>query len=241
MESNVSSPHLVPRGLLGHHPLGASTGYLSPRGDWERLVEEAVDVSLFATELAALSEPEFSGLLDYLTIGHHLPFHYTSVHAPIKDREMDDLSLAACLAQLPLSIDAIVVHPDAMTDPEVFRPVGRRLTIENMDVRKANGKTPADLQVLFDALPEAGFCFDIAHAWSIDPTLELAADLLDRFASRLRHVHLSSWDDGAHVALLRDHEERFAPLLARCRDVPWILEAPPPTHWASWLMRAVPA
>lgn len=58
-------------------------------------------------------------------------------------------------------------------------------------------------------------------------SLEEGRALLDRFADRLRHVHLSSLDqDGHHVPLTGDDEELFTGLLERCRNVPWILEAP---------------
>ncbi len=54
-----------------------------------------------------------------------------------------------------------------------------------------------------------------------------AQELLDRFAGRLRHLHVSSIDDaGHHVPLRAGDEEAFRPILRRCRDVPWILEAP---------------
>ena len=52
-------------------------------------------------------------------------------------------------------------------------------------------------------------------------------EILDRFGPRLRQVHLSSLDaQQHHVPLTEKHEAIFAPLLDRCRDVPWILEAP---------------
>ena len=60
----------------------------------------------------------------------------------------------------------------------------------------------------------------------------MAAELLDRFRGRLREVHLSSIRGGAHVTLTPEDEALFAPMLARCRDVPWILEAAPPSRWS---------
>jgi hypothetical protein len=40
-------------------------------------------------------------------------------------------------------------------------------------------------------------------------------------------VHVSSLDEDCHhVPLTGADEERFTGLLSRCRDVPWILEAP---------------
>ena len=54
-----------------------------------------------------------------------------------------------------------------------------------------------------------------------------AERLLDCFGARLRHVHVSSLDEDCHhVPLTAGDEARYATLLRRCRDVPWILEAP---------------
>jgi hypothetical protein len=56
----------------------------------------------------------------------------------------------------------------------------------------------------------------------------LGGELLGAFGQRLRHLHISSLSpDSHHVPLSAEDEERFDPLLARCLDVPWILEAPP--------------
>ena len=54
--------------------------------------------------------------------------------------------------------------------------------------------------------PEAGFCLDIAHAHTIDPSMSVAGELLDRFRGRLREVHLSSIREGAHTTLTADDE-----------------------------------
>jgi hypothetical protein len=228
--ASVDSPLLAEApSALEHHPLGASTGYMeSLRGRWEQLVDEACRVSSFAVEMAALSEPELPSLLRFLAPMPALPFRYLSVHAPIKHREVSEAELVAELAALPPFVDAIVVHPDQIEDPAAYRALGARLTIENMDSRKASGARGEELEAVFAALPEAGFCFDIAHAWTIDPEMTVGEDLLDRFACRLRQVHLSSIDDELrHRPLTSEHEALFAPLLARCRDVPWLLEAPP--------------
>jgi hypothetical protein len=155
------------------------------------------------------------------------------VHGPSKSLTLDEDDLGALLADLPMAVDVVVLHPDTINRPEAYERLGWRLVIENMDERKRYGQHPDDLEALFDALPDAGFCFDIAHAWSVDPTMELATELLDRFRARLRHVHLSSLDDtGRHITLTAEHEELFTPVLDRCRDVPWIFEAPAPPHWA---------
>lgn len=216
--------------LRRHYPVGASTGYMSDhRGEWPQLVSEALEISSFAIELSALSERELPSLIEFLSRETWLPFRYISVHAPSKGMAMPELELTRLLAELPRWIDAIVVHPDVIEDPQNYASLGRRLVIENMDDRKADGRYASELAPYFEALPEAGLCFDVAHAGSVDETMAKGSEILDSFTSRLRHVHLSSLDaDSHHVSLSPFDADRFSPLLDRCRDVPWILEAPPP-------------
>ena len=221
---------MAPRSSLlrQHGLLGCSTGYMDgQREEWEELVVEAAAVSGVATELSAISEPELPSLIDYLRQRPFLPFRYISVHGPSKQRQLDERALVELLANLPAWIDAIVMHPDTIEEPERYRRLGRRLVLENMDARKPDGRTAEELARLFDVLPDAGLCFDIAHAKSIDPTMAVGSLMLDRFASKLRHVHISSLDEHSHHVPLSDEDELlYPPLLQKCRDVPWILEAP---------------
>jgi hypothetical protein len=212
-----------------HHPLGASTGYMENlRGDWMAQVKMAWDVSPFAIELSALSEPELPSLSEFLGRNQSLPFRYISIHGPSKNLRGQEEGLVADLGKLAGYADAIVMHPDTIECPRLFRSLGHKLLIENMDARKSTGRNSEELATTFAQLPEAGFCFDIAHAWSIDPQMSVAGDLLDQFGDRLRHVHLSSMSrDLHHVSLTDEHEELFRPILERCVDVPWIFEAPP--------------
>lgn len=216
------------RPLLAHHPIGASTGFLvDARGDWPALADQAAALSPFTAELAALSEDELPGLMAYLASGPSLPFHYLSVHAPSKHLKLAEAKLVDSLARLPAYVDAIVVHPDVIDDPAEFRRLGSRLVLENMDGRKAGGRTADELAPYFAELPDAGLCLDVAHARDVDATMAGAHALLDRFAGRLRHLHVSSIDAaGHHVPLTAADETAFRPILRRCRDVPWILEAP---------------
>jgi hypothetical protein len=226
---HMASPATVDsRSITAHHPLGTSTGHVVElRGQWDLLVRRALDVSTLAVELAALSEPEFLGLCDWLeTAGRGLPFRFLSIHAPTKLLASPEEEIVARLRALPPVVDAIVVHPDVLEDPARYAALGRTLVIENMDARKGIGRTAAELEPYFDALPDAGFCLDVPHAGTIDPTMGVAHELLDAFGERLRHLHVSSVDEDCHhIPLTARDEESFAPVLARCRDVPWILEA----------------
>lgn len=212
-----------------HHLVGASTGYMEElRDDWAAQVAEARAVSPFAAELSALSETQLRPLREYLASGPALPFRYLSIHGPSKDRRLSEEALVRELDELAECADGIVMHPDTIEEPELYRVLGRKLLIENMDARKELGRTHDELAATFVELPEAGFCFDIAHAWSIDPAMSVAAELLDAFGERLRHLHVSSLSpDLHHIPLTAEHEDLFGPLLQRCLGVPWILEAPP--------------
>lgn len=215
--------------LHSHHPVGASTGYMYDlRGDWPAQVDQAWQLSPFAIELSALAEEELDDLGRYLASRPRLPFRYLSIHGPSKGRAMPEPALVARLQELATLADGIVMHPDTIEDPDPYRALGRKLLLENMDGRKERGRSVEELAQWFAELPQAGFCFDIAHAWSIDESMSAGADLLDAFRPRLRHLHVSSLSPELHhVPLTEKHEELFMPLLQRCLDVPWILEAPP--------------
>ena len=229
MSENLATGSIV---LADHHPTGISTGVFAElRNEWPDLVAQAEGVSSFAVELSALAEPELEGLIEFLESRPPLPFRYVAVHAPTKNRQIPEAKLVRRLARMPLPVRSLVVHPDTISDVRVYRELRWRLCVENMDSRKGFGTTADELADLFADLPEAGFVFDIAHAHEVDPSMELAEELLDRLGGRLRHVHLSSIRDGRHVPLTEDDERLFRPLLARCSDVPWILEALVPERW----------
>lgn len=212
-----------------HHPVGVSTGFMkASRGNWKQQVANAWNFSPFAVELSALAEAELESLAEYLSSCPRMPFRYLSVHGPSKDRVQAEDKLVDQLSALVGRCDGIVMHPDTMVDVELYARLGRALVVENMDGRKSTGQRADQLASLFEQLPDAGFCFDIAHAWSVDHSMAVAGELLDAFGARLRHVHLSSLSEELHhVSLTGKHEELFEPVLERCVDVPWILEAPP--------------
>ena len=208
--------------------VGPSTGYMvGARGDWPRLVAAAEICSLDVVELSALSARELPSLLAFLADAPRLPFEHVSVHGPSKDWEGSPAALASALQAIPAAVDGIVLHPETLGDPAAFAALGGRLRLENMDTRKDDARTVAELARYFDALPEARFCFDVAHAQLNDPTMRLAHELVDAFAGRLAEVHVSSIEpSGEHVPLRAADAEAFLPVLQRCVGVPWVLEAP---------------
>lgn len=211
--------------------IGYSTGSLHPL-DVSRALEILTPGRTGALELSALRMGELAPLLASLP---GLPldrYRHLSVHAPSAFAPEDERGVAAALAEVAARGWLVVVHPDTIREPAAWLPLGDRLCIENMDRRKPCGRTVEELAPLFDRLPDASFCFDVAHARQCDTSMTEAYRLLTRFAARLREVHVSELDgESRHVRLTRagiracQEVAHLIPL-----DVPVIIEAPVQPH-----------
>jgi hypothetical protein len=176
-------------------PIGFSTGALA-KGDFAVGLdmirgESAID----AVELSALRDHELPVLIDAVTSLDLHSFTYVSFHAPSRLNALDEDTVLSLLRRLPHAWP-IVVHPQIVRTPSLWRQLGNRVCIENMDNRKTTGRTVAELSALFDLLPDATFCLDLGHARQIDPTMASAILMLRQFGARLRQLHVS--DVGAH-------------------------------------------
>ena len=170
--------------------IGFSTGALA-RGDFGLALRLIRQHGIGAVELSALRDRELHPLLEALA-GLDLSFaSYCSFHAPGRFATLPENTVANLLRELLPRRWPIIVHPDSLTDPELWQVFGEWLCIENMDKRKPVGRTEAELQTIFRAFPEASFCFDIGHAWQVDPTMGEAARILQSFGHRLKQVHMS--------------------------------------------------
>lgn len=235
VEAEISS-------LLGYEPaFGISTGWdPALRRDYGLAVAEAARSSTGNIELSALSTRDLPALEAYLASGAARGalsrFQHCSVHGPAKhlpEGERAWKELVARLSGLPQAFAGrIVLHPDTLPSCafEELRDLGSRLVLENMDCRKSSCRTVAELAPIFEELPEARFCFDVAHAWSVDRSLTEGQWLLDAFGERLCQVHCSGIGaDGKHRPTEPRDLELYSELLAQCRDLPWVLESP----WSS--------
>ena len=121
---------------------------------------------------------------------------HPDAHAPMHDR-------AFVVAQNVKSLSALV---------EAGRALGVGVMVENVP---AGFNSPEQLADLLDALPELGLHLDVGHA-----NLRVAANttepILERFGSRLRHVHLHDNNGEADLHL---------PLGAGRIDVPRMVRA----------------
>lgn len=182
-------------------PIGFSTGALA-HGDFRRALGTLQGKAVPVLELSALREHEVTELMSSLSGLRLSGFSHVSVHAPSRFERMGEAELVELLRPcIELEIP-VIVHPDALRDPRAWAPFGELLCIENMDNRKRTGRTADELAPFFADLPDAGFCFDVAHARQVDGTMIEARALLRRYGDRLKQVHLSEIDAaGRHFGL----------------------------------------
>lgn len=206
--------------------VGYSTGALAP-GDVPRALA-LLRGRARAVELSALRLAELEPLLVALPGLDLSGFDYVSIHAPSRFPAEEEARIADALAALaPLGFP-VIVHPDTIRTPAVWRPLGRALCLENMDRRKPTGRTALELGRFFDALPEASFCFDVGHAHQVDRTMNDAYFLLRELGTRLTQVHISE------VTTRGRHDPLSHPAIAAFRkvaawvapEVPILVEAP---------------
>lgn len=208
-------------------PLGFSTGALAA-GNFQHALELIGGIETHAIELSALREEEFVPLIYELPRLDLSRFEHVSIHLPSSFKKLDEEQVVDTLMQLSGCDFTFVIHPDAISQYEIWHRLGRRLCIENMDQRKATGRTVNELCKAFSYLPEAGLCFDIGHAKQIDPTMSHAAAILRTFREKLQYVHMSDVDAGCrHRRLNMVALDNFSLVVKLIPvDCPVILESP---------------
>lgn len=169
---------------------GFSTGAVA-LSDYRKALLMIACLPLKAVEISALRLFEVAPLLRDLANLDLQAYDYVSFHAPSSFDASEEQALAEALFYGVPDGWPIVMHPDAIYDVSVWRCFGSRLAIENMDRRKPVGRSCPELELFFDYLPEAKFCFDIGHARQCDPSMTEAFLFLERFKDRLVEVHLS--------------------------------------------------
>lgn len=211
--------------------MGYSTGALA-RSDVHRALHLLAFQGTDAVELSALRVHELGPLLGAIRDLDLNGYAHVSVHAPSSFTAAQEPGIAAALLPVARAGWLVVVHPDTLHNARHWRPFGDRLCIENMDVRKPVGRTVEELRPVFAHLPDASFCFDVAHARQCDPSMVQAARLLNAFGDRLAEVHVSELDaDSRHVRLSAAGAAAFRRIADRIpAHVPAILEAPVAPH-----------
>jgi hypothetical protein len=171
-------------------PVGFSTGALA-KADFRLALHELEGKTVNSIELSALRYRELPVLLESLT---ELPldrYRYVAIHAPSQFDQLEEGQVVKLLKKLVPAKWPIIVHPDTIHSFELWRTLGSRIAIENMDRRKAIGRTAEELKTIFDKLPEAQLCFDIGHARQFDTTMTEAYRILKLYTKKLCQVHVS--------------------------------------------------
>jgi sugar phosphate isomerase/epimerase len=207
--------------------IGFSTGAVA-KGYFERALEALRRAAVRAVELSALREQELPKLADSLKSLDLTGFEYVSVHAPTKFTELEETEAVRLLETAANRNLPIVVHPDSVQTFSAWNAFGSLLLVENMDKRKAVGRTADELKQSFEDLPNAGLCFDVAHARQVDPTMVESAQILLDFAGRLREVHASGVTTrSVHGAISSAAGSAYAGIAHLIPEgVPIILESP---------------
>ena len=206
--------------------IGFSTGALA-LGDFQRGVALQRRPDINAIELSALRENELDTLIDALPSLDLHHFDYVSFHAP---SQIDAGSEQRIVDRLKVVADRripIIVHPNVIWDFRSWRQLGGAVLLENMDQRNLVGRTVFEMRPFFDGLPDAGFCFDIAHARQIDPTMTVADELLHAYSDRLAELHISEVDEGCrHIAITRSTIRAYRSVAQQIPDtLPVIIES----------------
>lgn len=172
-----------------------------------------------AVEFSALRLGELAPLLQRIPQLNLAQFSYCSFHAPSRFPKEEEEHVVEALQSVFARKWPIIVHPDTIYRPELWRGFGGSLLIENMDQRKPIGRTADELDAVFQQLPEAGLCFDLAHARQVDPTMTEAFRIIARHGDRIRELHVSDVDsNSAHQPLnipAMNAFMRVAPLIRR--------------------------
>src|SRR5271165_4833185 len=182
-------------------PLGFSTGALA-KGDFRTGVAlQRNKPSVEAIELSALRDHELRPLMSGLSELDLSDFSYVSIHAPSKLTTLSEREAFSVLSETPTHWP-IIVHPELMPNPSMWKSLGHRVCLENMDNRKSNGRTLREMRQLFEWLPDAEFCLDLGHARQIDPTMDTAMRMAQEFSGRLRQLQVSEIGiSGEHLPL----------------------------------------
>lgn len=207
-------------------PIGFSTGALA-KGDFTRGLALQRDVArIDAVELSALRDHELPKLVSAIPDLDLSAFDHVSFHAPSKLQTLNEQTVFELLLGLPESWP-IVVHPELLQTPSLWRQLGERLCLENMDNRKTTGRTIAELRSLFETFPEAAFCLDLGHACQMDSTMASATLMLQELGDRMVELHISEvGPHGEHLPLVATTRQAFARVVHLVpEDCPLLIES----------------
>jgi hypothetical protein len=207
--------------------IGFSTGAIS-KGDFLTALDVLRRANIRIVELSALRLHELEPLVSALPNLELRGYDFVSIHAPSFFERQTESFVVRLLKRVTDLGYPIIVHPDVIFDPTIWMEFGSLLYIENMDQRKATGRTTRELLEIFNVLSTARLCFDAGHARNVDSSMSQAVAILELFKGRLGQVHLSTVNSlGLHESFIFSTMHAFSELADLIPDsVPIILESP---------------
>ncbi len=204
---------------------GFSTGALE-KGNYRVAIDWLRQHEVRSVELSALRFNELQPLVDDLDKLPIDAFGYVSFHAPSSFHPEQESRVLSLLEPVFKRGWNIVVHPDVIYTPSLWKHFGQQLLIENMDRRKTTGRTVQELGKLFEQLPSARMCLDVAHARQLDTTLTLLGSIVKAFKDRIAEVHISELDSRCrHRPLSGRAIADYHQFAASLRNIPVIIES----------------
>ena len=203
-----------------HKKIGFSTGALE-KGNYRQALRWLRNHQVHNVELSALRIEELQPLVEAIESLPIETFSYISFHAPSAFPAEAETHVTDLLHHVFKQGWNIIVHPDVIRQPVLWRPFGRKLLLENMDRRKNVARTADELTIWFHELPEARLCLDVAHARQLDTTLGVLTEIIVKFLSKIAEIHISELDSNcAHqlmsVTSVMDYRQvanRFRPTM----------------------------
>ncbi|HYW06762.1 MAG TPA: hypothetical protein VE913_07390 [Longimicrobium sp.] len=207
--------------------MGFSTGAVA-RSDFRCALRAMGGLGAQVVELSALRMAELGPLVAAIPDLDLAGYDYVSVHAPSSFTAGEEAEVVDALRGVVERGWPVVVHPDTIHDHAPWAGFGSLLCVENMDKRKRGGRNVAELARVFDRLPDASLCFDMAHARQCDPSMTEAFAILSEFGGRLRQLHISEVDVASrHVRLTWSGTRAFLEIADMIpSDLPVVLESP---------------
>jgi hypothetical protein len=210
-------------------PFGFSTGALAP-GDFDQALKMLDGITVEAIELSALRIRELPRLLEFVSRSRSdlTRFSHISVHAPTDYTSDQEAAVVEQLTRFNERGWPVIAHPDVIRDYSLWKQMGSFLFLENMDKRKPVGRTVEELKRIFDKLPDAQMCFDIAHARQVDTSMTIAYRIAQAFRGMIKQIHISTVNTSSRHDLITPNAahafQALAPLIPS--TIPAILETP---------------
>jgi len=162
---------------------------------------------------------------DFESVSLHMPCNMSySKHSPIT---MNSVIYYMRMFQRLFDLHHIVVHPNQIDTPSLFRSDFINFAIENMDHRKDCCRRYWEVVHYLTENQQFKLIFDINHHIDTGGDAEDIPILLEKYKPHLVGIHISGIDDSRyHVPLYRTKQNEFIePLKDISDDIPIIIES----------------